>query len=299
MVVEEAGVAAVEERIDMVDTLLGDTVISHGLAYERGPNPGIKEWELGFLPVGSTDILYGGSNQVLSVNLTGDGRGVFKPGRGERYLYEFAEPEFRDAEGNLYKRERAAYLVSKALGLNLVPVTSIRDINGEAGSIQDYIEDAKSIWDITGDIEGQYYLMSIFDYLIWNKDRKASNMLFTDEVDPDRSGVSNPRLHLIDNGLSFDPWDNDWGPYMIYRNLADNVFGKEIPEEIKRKFVGFSSDPSRSAQLGTELRELLPQPAVNAFMARLRYLTLLFGSRGSIEEENLVSLGHNLRYNPT
>ena len=47
-------------------------------------------------------------------------RSIYKPRRGERPLWDFPS-------GTLANRERAAYLVSEALGWDVVPLTVLRD----------------------------------------------------------------------------------------------------------------------------------------------------------------------------
>ena len=45
---------------------------------------------------------------------------IYKPVAGERPLWDFPD-------GNLAQRERAAYLLSEALGLHIVPFTILRE----------------------------------------------------------------------------------------------------------------------------------------------------------------------------
>jgi uncharacterized repeat protein (TIGR03843 family) len=59
-------------------------------------------------------------------------RAVYKPGRGERPLWDFPS--------GLYRREVAAYRLSEALGWGLVPPTLIREGPLGEGSFQLFIE---------------------------------------------------------------------------------------------------------------------------------------------------------------
>ena len=62
------------------------------------------------------------SNATFLVNVEASGvetRGIYKPGRGERPLWDFPEA--------IYRREVAAYEFSEALGLGVVPETIVRD----------------------------------------------------------------------------------------------------------------------------------------------------------------------------
>ncbi|MGO9911818.1 MAG: hypothetical protein ACLPQS_11735, partial [Acidimicrobiales bacterium] len=61
------------------------------------------------------------------------GRAVYKPGKGERPLWDFGT--------NLYRREIATYELSAAFSIGLVPETVLRhDAPLEAGSLQRFIE---------------------------------------------------------------------------------------------------------------------------------------------------------------
>src|SRR5579885_2260850 len=70
------------------------------------------------------ELLPWGSNYTFLVTLDagerGAGMAVYKPRRGEAPLYDFPD-------GTLYRREYAAYLVSRALGWDFIPPTIIRD----------------------------------------------------------------------------------------------------------------------------------------------------------------------------
>ena len=76
--------------------------------------------------------LGGGTNQTLYIKLKNDGSVVFKPKDGEAEMLAHLEQ---------YKRERAAYLVDRFMGLNLIPATVIREIDGKIGSAQEFIPD--------------------------------------------------------------------------------------------------------------------------------------------------------------
>jgi uncharacterized repeat protein (TIGR03843 family) len=58
---------------------------------------------------------------------------IYKPRKGERPLWDFAS-------GTLCLRERAAYLVSEALGWNVVPPTVLRDGPHGWGSVQLFVQ---------------------------------------------------------------------------------------------------------------------------------------------------------------
>ena len=82
------------------------------------------------------DVIPWSSNYTFAAQLTVDGQpdflAVYKPRRGEVPLYDFPD-------GTLYKRERAAYVLSRALGWAFVPPTIIRDGPHGVGSVQLYV----------------------------------------------------------------------------------------------------------------------------------------------------------------
>jgi uncharacterized repeat protein (TIGR03843 family) len=133
-----------------------------------------------------------GSNHTLLVNVN-DGResleAVYKPQRGERPLWDFP------AE-TLAGREVAAYLVSEALGWNLVPHTVFRE-DGPLGpgSLQLRVDHDPEQHYFTFNRETRERLrpVALFDLLINNADRKAGHILL------DAAG----KIWLIDHGISF------------------------------------------------------------------------------------------------
>ena len=133
-----------------------------------------------------------GSNAVFLVELECAGEtieAVYKPSAGERPLWDFP-PE------SLAGREVAAYLLSEALGWELVPPTVWRAAGPAGpGSLQ---------LRVPHDPEQHYFTFSaaqrqalrpaaLFDLLANNADRKAGHIFF------DASG----KLWLIDHGLCF------------------------------------------------------------------------------------------------
>jgi uncharacterized repeat protein (TIGR03843 family) len=120
------------------------------------------------------------------------GLAVYKPGRGERPLWDFP--------GGLYRREVAAWVLSELLGWGLVPETILRDGPLGEGSVQRFVQ---------ADFEQHYFTlledeathetfraMAAFDIVANNTDRKSGHCL--------RSAVDG-RIYGIDNGLCFHP----------------------------------------------------------------------------------------------
>ena len=136
---------------------------------------------------------------------------VYKPSRGQRPLWDFAP-------STLAHREASAYLVSQALGWDLVPPTIYRRrAPAGAGSLQLFVEH---------DPEYHYFNMSpedrqrlrpvaLFDLLVNNADRKGSHIL----LDPDK------HLWLIDHGLCFHEDDK-------LRTVIWDFTGETIPADL-------------------------------------------------------------------
>jgi uncharacterized repeat protein (TIGR03843 family) len=135
------------------------------------------------------------SNHTFLVNVSCDGvdlQAVYKPGRGERSLWDFPD--------GLYRREVAAYELAVALGWIFVPETILRaDAPLGRGSLQRFVD---------ADFEQHYFTlmeeeeyrselrrMACFDLLANNADRKGGHCLV------DAEG----RLWGIDHGLCFHP----------------------------------------------------------------------------------------------
>jgi uncharacterized repeat protein (TIGR03843 family) len=153
---------------------------------------------------------------------------IYKPVAGERPLWDFPD-------GNLAHRERAARLVSEAVGWNVVPPTVLRDGRFGPGMVQQWIEDAAGhdLVDVIGideqrpgwiavleaeDTEGNDALLvhadhprlrdlAVFDAVVNNADRKGGHVLVPGGLVP--GGVAGPEtaqeidLWGCDHGVSF------------------------------------------------------------------------------------------------
>jgi hypothetical protein len=115
---------------------------------------------------------------------------VYKPGRGERSLWDFPD--------GLYRREVAAYQLSELLGWGLVPPTLLRDDGPFGpGCVQlfveaDYEQHYFTLLDAGGH-EDTLRTICLFDALANNADRKGGHVL----------AAPSGRLWAIDHGLCF------------------------------------------------------------------------------------------------
>jgi hypothetical protein len=119
-----------------------------------------------------------------------EARAIYKPHRGERPLWDFPS--------GLFRREVAAYELSEAMGLHLVPTTVLRDGPFGEGSLQWFVEaDFRqhyfSMHETRPDLHDQFRSMAVFDYVANNTDRKSGHCLLD----------SHGRIWGIDNGLCF------------------------------------------------------------------------------------------------
>jgi len=115
----------------------------------------------------------------------------------------FSEEGFKLNFTDDYRYERAAYLLDRYLGLDMVPVVVLREIDGERGALIDWVTGA--INEMQRRERGlappdpltlvrQRDMMKVFDALILNEDRNLGNELIT---------LEDWKLHLIDHSRSF------------------------------------------------------------------------------------------------
>jgi uncharacterized repeat protein (TIGR03843 family) len=177
---------------------------------------------------------------------------VYKPARGETPLWDFPE-------GDLYKREVAAYRLAKLLGWPFVPPTVVRDGPEGPGSLQVYVQhDQRSHFFVQREVEElvpQLKRMCAFDYVANNADRKGGHCLL------DESG----RIWGIDHGLCFHP------QYKL-RSVIWDWAGEPVPGEflgdIERARDALATESSEAVGL----RELLTVGEINALGQRMTRL---------------------------
>jgi len=172
---------------------------------------------------------------------------VYKPARGERPLWDFPE-------GTLAQREVAAYVVSRALGWDLVPPTVLRpDGPAGPGSLQLFVDaNAERHYFTFHDQEKQRLRpVAAFDLLVNNADRKAGHVLLGE------SG----HLWLIDHGVCFHAEDK-------LRTVIWDFIGDPIPPELLDDMRAFRRALARDHALRNELRDLLSPEEFTALKER-------------------------------
>jgi hypothetical protein len=194
-----------------------------------------------------------GSNLVFQVRLESQGASltaVYKPARGERPLWDFPP-------GTLYRREAATYLVDRALGWDLVPVTVARPEGPlGAGSMQQWVpEPPEGAAPDRLQLEGELRRLAALDVLVNNADRKAGHLLLAPGL----------RLQGIDHGVTFSP------EFKLRTVLAD-LGGEPVPEAVLADLSSLLDDRRRLGTLELGLLQLLTREEVAAFRRRAREL---------------------------
>ena len=192
-----------------------------------------------------------GSNYTFQVHIdAGDQRylrAIYKPRDGERPLDDFPSE-------SLYKREYAAYLLSRALGWPAIPLTVIRDGPYGVGSMQLYVESEANLtyFDLIGDHADELVRFAVFDVLANNADRKAGHCMLGSEG----------QIWSIDHGLTFH---SDFK----LRTVMVEFWGARIPQPVVQELNGLAQHLRPDAGLTTDLAELLTEQEMGALRGRL------------------------------
>ena len=176
---------------------------------------------------------------------------VYKPVEGEQPLWDFPT-------GTLAKREAAAYVVSEALGWDLVPPTVFRRKGSfGAGSVQLYMEHDRRYhyFKFSEADKARLKPAAAFDSLINNADRKGGHVL----VDNDQ------HLWLIDHGICFHTDDK-------LRTVIWDFAGQEIPADLLADMQRLVEEIEMAAEWVGQLRALLRLSEVNGVARRARRL---------------------------
>ena len=176
---------------------------------------------------------------------------VYKPRRGERPLWDFAA-------GTLCLREMAAFVVSEALGWQIVPPTVLREGPYGLGAVQVFIPhdpDAHYLELAAPDPETVQRIVA-FDVIVNNADRKSGHVLLAED------GV----LWAIDHGVTFHAEPK-------LRTVIWEYADEPVPEAIAvdlRRLAATLADPESDVR--DELARLLSPGELAAFDLRLHAL---------------------------
>lgn len=213
-----------------------------------------KSWVLLALQKGEFDLqgqFLSGSNYTFLGKLHYEGiclEIVYKPVRGEQPLWDFPH-------GSLARREVAAYLVSEALGWDLVPPTIFRK-NGPLGqgSLQQYIEHDPNDHYFNFEEKDRQRLRPVvlFDIVLNNADRKGGHILRD----------SQDHLWLIDHGLCFHSEDK-------LRTVIWDFSGEPVPEELLYDLLKLHDQLQEGQEMYSALQPYLRVSEINAMARRI------------------------------
>jgi hypothetical protein len=196
-------------------------------------------------------LLHGASNYSFLARLGPHApsglRAVYKPSRGESPLWDFEA-------GSLYRREVAAYELSKVLGWPRIPPTVVREKAPHGiGAMQLFIE-----------ADGRHFLgenqlhrdiwirVALFDVIANNADRKSGHCLFDAQDD----------VWVIDHGLTFHV-DNK------LRTVIWNFSGEPMPSDLCGDIERALVELERGA-LAKTMAGLISPPEIRVLKRRLR-----------------------------
>ncbi|NUR01077.1 MAG: SCO1664 family protein [Streptomyces sp.] len=219
------------------------------------------------------------SNAALYCTISHGGRQaacIYKPVAGERPLWDFPD-------GNLARREVAAYEVSEATGWGLVPPTVLREGPYGEGMVQLWIEvspeaellalvdgeEPEPGWKAIGFAEvgdGKTALLvhadderlrrlAVLDAVINNADRKGGHLLPT----------ADGRLYAIDHGVTFNTENK-------LRTLLWGWAGEPLDPEAVDVLKSLQEALSAQGALATRLTGLITEAELDATRARVAVL---------------------------
>lgn len=172
---------------------------------------------------------------------------VYKPARGESPLWDFEA-------GTLYRREVAAYRLSKALGWPLIPPTVVRETGPHGpGALQLFVEaDGRHFLSEQSGHRASWLRVALFDVITNNADRKSGHCLFDAE----------DRIWVIDHGLTFHT-----DPKM--RTVIWDFAGEPLPADLCGDLEGALMALEKGV-LSESLEALLKPGEIRLLKRRLR-----------------------------
>jgi hypothetical protein len=199
--------------------------------------------------------LGGGVNTTRLVTFEDGSKGIFKPQSGAN------SDQMRGniRPGQDMQREIGAYQVAKAVGMtDLVPATVARTVNGEAGSMQQFVAGAKEAAGAANPYDGRtdFARAATFDYVIGNEDRHMGNWMVK----------SDGKLNLIDHGLSFPESHTLSSTRGFMRKAPDQGYGR-TPSVFAKPYVD-----NKAAILSSLSALQLPKSAVDGVSHRIDQL---------------------------
>ena len=240
-----------------------DVDLNTDVADERAVLQRLADW-----PITGIGLHPGGSNYVFVVRLTDPAKydpesddevdevasiyGIYKPLRGEQPLRDFPG-------GTLHLRERAAYLVSKALGWPRIPPTVIRAGPRGEGSVQLFIDEAESdgvggnFFSLREERLDDFRDIAMFDALVHNADRKGGSCIVSEDG----------QIWAIDHGLTFNQ-------FARRRTVMFEFNGTRYPDELLGDVEALTDSLESGGELEVNLLKLLEQADIDELVTRAR-----------------------------
>ena len=174
-------------------------------------------------------------------------RAIYKPRKGERPLYDFPS-------GTLYKREYAAYVVSRSLEWPRIPPTVITEGPYGVGSMQLYIDSDPNVtyFDLAQERHSDMLPVAVFDLLTNNADRKGGHCILG----------SDDTVWSIDHGLTFHH-------AFKLRTVMLEFWGAEIPVPMLDDLEALKINFDSRGELAEELRSLMSDLEYDALLERM------------------------------
>jgi hypothetical protein len=172
---------------------------------------------------------------------------VYKPARGESPLWDFPA-------GTLYRREVAAYQLSKVLGWpNIPPTVARRRGPHGVGAVQLFIDaDRRHFLSEHALGRDAWLKVALFDVITNNADRKSGHCLFD----------ADDKIWVIDHGLTFH---TDQKLRTVIWDFSGEPLPPELCSDIERSLASLEK-----GELAETLDRLLSPAEVKVLKRRLR-----------------------------
>lgn len=178
---------------------------------------------------------------------------IYKPNSGEKPLSDFPN-------NDLYKREYAAYMLSKELGWPNIPTTIIREGPHGIGSVQLYIDSDPRItyFDLrdNDDLKMEFKKISIFDVISNNADRKAGHCIQSKDN----------TIWSIDHGITFHD-------SFKLRTVMLEYFNQNIEDDLLQSLQELSYKLSPKEDFKKSLQKQISGHEIDAMIERISFLT--------------------------
>lgn len=190
------------------------------------------------------------SNATLLVDVVLDGcrvKAIYKPVRGERPLWDF--------EPGLHRREVAAHRLSRAMGLDIVPATVLRDGPYGEGSVQRFVDHDPTqhyftLFEQRPDLHGVLRDICAFDLVANNTDRKSGHCLLG----------ADGRVWAIDHGVCFS------ADFKL-RTVIWEFAGEVMPERLTERVAAIAT------RVPDDVADMLMRDEVEAIRERAEWLS--------------------------